>query len=334
MADIDPNRLYLIYDGDCIMCRSCARAIKLKQSVGQFTTINARVHHPIVDTVNKRGYDLNTGVVVIYKQQYYHGKDAVNMLALLSSRVNWFNKLAAVIFKYKPMTRILYPVFRAVRNCILWLRNVPKISLPISTSFYESICEHQKESVAQVFKKRYHNHYFSSDKTIMHGKLDINFTRAFRILLPLCKLAGTLVPYEGVAVPTEVSLSSAANSRIITMLREFKFKSHKTCFFKSKLLHYKKDIFLELTAGKIAWQFKFKYHNDKLIMQHMGYSLYIFNRCIPLPLLSWLIGKPYAEEIAIDDSSFAMLLILQHPLFGKIFTYKGKFTIMDVYDAE
>ena len=69
-------------------------------------------------------------------------------------------------------------------------------------------------------------------------------------------------------------------------------------------------------------------------MQQIGYSLYIFNRCIPPPLLSWLIGKPYAEETAIDDSSFAMLLILQHPLFGKLFTYKGKFTIMDVYDAE
>jgi predicted DCC family thiol-disulfide oxidoreductase YuxK len=334
MSDIDPNTLYLIYDGDCIMCRSCARAIKLKQSVGQFITINARIPNPIVDAVNERGYDLNTGIVVIYKQQYYHGKDAVSMLALLSSKVNWFNKLAAVIFKYKQLTSILYPVFRAIRNCILWLRNIPKITMPISTSFYDSIFAYQKETVAQVFQKRYRNHYFSSDKTIMHGKLDINFTRAFRILLPLYKLTGTLVPYEGADVPTDVSLSSATNSRIITMLREFKFKNHKTCYFKSKLLHYKKDIFLELTAGKIAWKFKFKYHNDKLIMQHIGYGLYVCNRCLPIPFLSLLIGKPYAEETAIDDSNFAMSLILQHPLLGKLFTYKGKFTIMDVCDAE
>ncbi len=42
------NTLYLIYDGDCILCRNSAQAVKIKKSIGNLEIINARSDHPLV----------------------------------------------------------------------------------------------------------------------------------------------------------------------------------------------------------------------------------------------------------------------------------------------
>ncbi|HHT9905839.1 TPA: DCC1-like thiol-disulfide oxidoreductase family protein, partial [Legionella pneumophila] len=72
--------VYLIYDGDCILCKNSAQAMKIKKSIGNLEIINARELHPLVKEAMKKGYDLNKGILVKYNHQYFYGAAAVNFL--------------------------------------------------------------------------------------------------------------------------------------------------------------------------------------------------------------------------------------------------------------
>ena len=114
--------IYLIYDGNCILCSKCAIALRIKKSVGNLQLINARTRHPLINEAINKGYDLDEGMIVKYDNKYYHGADAVHILALLSSPINLFNKLNAFIFKSTILSAIFYPVFKFVRLLLLMIR--------------------------------------------------------------------------------------------------------------------------------------------------------------------------------------------------------------------
>ncbi|QKK05237.1 MAG: DUF4166 domain-containing protein [Pseudomonadota bacterium] len=56
--------------------------------------------------------------------------------------------------------------------------------------------------------------------------------------------------------------------------------------------------------------------------------LRLFGHFIPVPL-TMLMGKGYAEEIAVDDERFDMIVNITHPWWGKIYEYKGRFKIVE-----
>ena len=49
----------------------------------------------------------------------YYGCDAINALALLSSRSGIFNRVAFWVFRSRRVSRALYPALRACRNLLL-----------------------------------------------------------------------------------------------------------------------------------------------------------------------------------------------------------------------
>jgi len=59
--------------------------------------IDARSNHPMVQTVIDRGLDLNEGMVLKMGHDYYHGADCMHVLALMSSRAGWFNRIICII---------------------------------------------------------------------------------------------------------------------------------------------------------------------------------------------------------------------------------------------
>ncbi|VVC76606.1 hypothetical protein AQUSIP_19290 [Aquicella siphonis] len=117
----------LIYDGDCPLCDSFAKMIKIRESVGHFEMINARQPHPVLDEINAKKLDLDQGVVVKYNNHFYHGPDAMHILGLMSSDHDWFNCFNALLFRSKIISRLFYPLFKYVRNGLLWWNGVPKI---------------------------------------------------------------------------------------------------------------------------------------------------------------------------------------------------------------
>lgn len=80
--------------------------------------------------VRARHLDLDEGMVLLLHDQCYHGADCLNALALLSSRVGWFNRLNHALFRHPRLARVAYPALRAGRNVILRILGRRPIDAP------------------------------------------------------------------------------------------------------------------------------------------------------------------------------------------------------------
>ena len=118
------NEIWFIYDGDCPICRTAANALKIREAVGKLRLLNARAeqNHPLMKEIRQRKLDLDEGMIIRYGDSYYHGADALYIMALLGSNHGWFNRMNALLFRYKAFATLCYPSMRAGRNLLLMTR--------------------------------------------------------------------------------------------------------------------------------------------------------------------------------------------------------------------
>ena len=131
------NEIVVVYDGECLFCRNYCRLVRLRKAAGLLKLVDARENSPIMDEVTALGLDIDQGMVVKLDGQIYYGSEAINILSLLSSNSDFFNRLNFMIFKSKRLCFILYPVLRACRNFALWLSHIPKINNLQGKKHYE-----------------------------------------------------------------------------------------------------------------------------------------------------------------------------------------------------
>ena len=111
----------LVYDGECPFCSAYVRMVRIREAIGCIRLVDARKGGPEVDDVHRRHLDLNEGMVLKYRGEYFYGADCIHMMALLSTPSGWFNRINAAIFRSPRLSKILYPVLRAGRNLTLRL---------------------------------------------------------------------------------------------------------------------------------------------------------------------------------------------------------------------
>lgn len=117
----------VVYDGACPFCRNYTKLVTLRAATGAVQLVDARDGGPAVAACRARDLDLDEGMVVILDGRFYHGADAVNRLALLSTASGAFNRFNRLLFRSPAVSRTLYPVLRAARNATLRLLGVPKL---------------------------------------------------------------------------------------------------------------------------------------------------------------------------------------------------------------
>lgn len=120
--------IQLIYDRQCPFCDHYCRLVRLRESVGELTLIDARQPGAGMDRVTELGLDIDQGMVLIVGDEVYYGADAMHALALMSSPVGIFNRLNRWIFRSRILARLLYPLLRSFRNCLLKLMGRSKIN--------------------------------------------------------------------------------------------------------------------------------------------------------------------------------------------------------------
>ena len=120
-----PYPTTLVYDGYCPLCQNAARYYRLRQAVGDIHTIDMRhtpKNDPVIQRIAQSNLDLNQGMVFIYQNRLYHGVDALHLMALLGSHYGWFNKLNSLLFRYKSIAQLCYPIFKKLRLLALHLK--------------------------------------------------------------------------------------------------------------------------------------------------------------------------------------------------------------------
>lgn len=111
--------IWLVYDGQCPLCRTYCKYVRIREAAGRLHLVDARQPGPLMDEITAAGLDIDQGMVVKLGGCLYYGPDAIHVLTLLSTPSGLFNRLSYVFFGSQGAARIWYPVSKAVRNLVL-----------------------------------------------------------------------------------------------------------------------------------------------------------------------------------------------------------------------
>lgn len=117
----------LVYDGQCPFCRRYVRWLQLQHAAEALRLVDARGDDPVIDELRSCGFDLDKGMVLKLDAQWYHGADALRVLALLSSPVGVFNRLNRRLFGGHKRAKSGYPLLRGLRCLALWMLRRPSL---------------------------------------------------------------------------------------------------------------------------------------------------------------------------------------------------------------
>lgn len=178
-----------------------------------------------------------------------------------------------------------------------------------------------------VIRKHYANRPYSNDLVTVEGTLDVTCGSAFRLLRPLFHLLGAIPPYTGRNVPVTVNFRSTCDSQAFHFDRTFHFAGKKPWRFHSKMMQIDGSEVIEIMRFGIVWRLYYEWQNNKVILRHKGYGIHLFGTLVPIPLTA-ILGRGYAEEIALDDDTFDMQVDIAHPWWGMLYAYRGRFKVI------
>lgn len=179
-----------------------------------------------------------------------------------------------------------------------------------------------------VMHKHYANRPYTNDVTMVEGVLDVMCAGPIKLLAPLFWLMRGIPPHNEKNVPVVVSFESDKNTRSFHFNRIFHFKKRKAYSFKSRMTQVGDNDVIEIMRSGFGWRMSYVWEDERVKLKHRGYVFNLFGCFIPLPL-TFLLGEGNAEEIAIDDNTFNMIVTIYHPWWGIIYEYKGQFKFRD-----
>lgn len=181
------------------------------------------------------------------------------------------------------------------------------------------------DDLPPVMKAHYANRPYSHDEFLVKGTLDVMCKPPLSWLAPIMKLLRQIPARNETGVPVTVYFKSDPHSKAFHFVRTFHFNDG-DYIFHSRMMQIKGNDVIEIMRFGLGWRMLYSWDGEKVVLAHKGYALHIFGRFIPLPL-TFLMGKGYAEERAVDDKTFDMITHITHPWWGKVYEYKGRFEI-------
>ncbi len=328
-VSIDKNKgdVWFVYDGDCPICQVAAHGLRIKKAVGNLHLLNARKENanPIITEINNKGLNLDEGMVIKFNDVFYHGADALQIMALLGTNQGWFNRMNYLLFKSPILSKICYPPLRVARNFTLKLKAIQNINnlLDKNKPIFKPIFGKSWETLPPVMHKHYANRPYSFDIATVKGNLDV---MCKWYVQPFFRVLGTVPPYNEKNVPVTVNFTSQLETAGFGFERIFNFKNRQPVHFHSRMYQVKGNEVMECMNYGICWHSYYSWDGNKVTLRHKSYSLRVLDFNIPLPI-TWLVGRADADEIPVSDNTFAMCATITHPLFGKIYEYKGQFKV-------
>jgi predicted DCC family thiol-disulfide oxidoreductase YuxK len=122
------DELTLIYDGKCPVCTAYSCGVDVDSaSASSVRIVDARGDDAMIKLATATGLDFDEGMVVSYRGKFYHGADALHVLATLAPAKGIWNRINRFLFGSRAVSRFLYPMLRSGRNLLLRLLGRKKI---------------------------------------------------------------------------------------------------------------------------------------------------------------------------------------------------------------
>lgn len=193
---------------------------------------------------------------------------------------------------------------------------------------FQSVFAEQWPSLPPVMHTHYANRPYSTDVITVTGLMEVKFSPLIKLLSPVLRLFGSLVPYEGKDIPVTVHFRSEPNSAAFCLERRFHFPDKKPYLFYSKMIQIKDNVLIEYMKHGLGWKHRYSFVNNKVLLRHCAYVWRLFGIHLRLPL-EWVFGRGSAEEEALDDRRFRMQMTIDHVWFGRMYEYRGEFEVAD-----
>ncbi|SKA94246.1 protein of unknown function [Thiothrix eikelboomii] len=174
----------------------------------------------------------------------------------------------------------------------------------------------QWETLAPALKAHY-----AAAKNRDLGILTVEYPTAMQGPLNVLRLFGTLINQRAQKVPTQVYKWMVGEQqywqrRVELPKQVMAFDSHWHYVGGNELIEYVKP-YLGLKMAVTV-------RDGKLYYEGRAYILKLGSLLIPIPE-ALVLGHTTIEEIGVDAKQFTMDFRLQHPLFGQIYRYTGRF---------
>ena len=118
---------FVLYDGDCPVCRSYMALAQLRRLRPDIAILNARDEPDLVAALRRDGHEINDSILVRLGPDIYEGAKATGLIAELGSDNPWTRRMALYAIGGGPWASALYPWLRATRNLLLRLMGKPLI---------------------------------------------------------------------------------------------------------------------------------------------------------------------------------------------------------------
>lgn len=120
---------WLIYDGECPVCRSVAHAFAIRKEYGELNLVDARAapDHPACQQASAEGLDLDEGMVIFADGGVYHGAGAISFLATFGEPASLLTRVGTRLHRSTAISAFAYRIIRGLRNVLLWLRGIGQI---------------------------------------------------------------------------------------------------------------------------------------------------------------------------------------------------------------
>ena len=117
-----------IYDGECPFCNHFAELLEIKSKISNIKILDGRKNITLIESLLKKGYDLDKGAILLKDEDIFHGAEAINTICKqISNPSSSLLLLLSSIFKSNKRTRVIFPLLIRARRLAL-------ISKGISTS--------------------------------------------------------------------------------------------------------------------------------------------------------------------------------------------------------
>jgi hypothetical protein len=159
-------------------------------------------------------------------------------------------------------------------------------------------------------------------KGVMH---EIRYSVAGRLWAWPGQLFGALVPYQGTNVGIRIDIRThGSDSRFMYWQRAHFFPQSPEFFFTSRMEYLEGNEFIERVRLGLGMRMKASLDNEVLKFEAVCYQWDFFGFTIRFP--NWLLlGTGIITERQVSADHFEMRFEINHPWWGRTFTYNGTF---------
>ena len=115
----------LVFDGGCLFCRHFAELSELRSGIPGLRIRDGRAEDELRESLERRGYPLRDGAVLLDGERVLHGAEAIQWLCARMTPSAALLRLLAPLLATPARARVVYPLLLLARRGALALRGLP-----------------------------------------------------------------------------------------------------------------------------------------------------------------------------------------------------------------